>query len=120
MGIFANFLPSPRRGWHIPVSEEGGLCTVKKPLAAHFSNFSRPLETEALFKREKEDLKEKRERERQKKRNGELNRRKGRKKGVRREEKRAIPGEVGSAENERQEPREGEQRQRGGERKTQA
>lgn len=63
MGIFANFLPSPRRGWHIPVSEEGGLCTVKKPLAAHFSNFSRPLETEALFKREKEDLKEKRERE---------------------------------------------------------
>lgn len=36
---------------------------MKKPLADHFSNFSRPLETEALFKREKEDLKEKRERE---------------------------------------------------------
>lgn len=63
MGTFANSLPSPRWGWHIPVSAEGGLCTVKKPLADHFSNFSRPLETEALFKREKEDLKEKRERE---------------------------------------------------------
>lgn len=121
MGTFPNSLPSPRRGWHIALSAEGGLCTQcnrgKSPYQPLLQLLP-PLGNRSAIQKGKRRLERKRERERQKKRNGELNRRKGRKKE--REETRAIPGEVGGAENERQEPREGEQRQRVGERKTQA
>lgn len=49
----------------------------------HFSNFSHPLKTEALFKKGKRIKKKKG----QKKRNEELNRRKGRKKKIQRRER---------------------------------
>lgn len=67
-GAFPNSLPSLRGAGTYPRPQKevyAHSATEEKALTSHFSNFSRPLETEALFKREKEDLKGERERERE-------------------------------------------------------